>query len=730
MGKPIEKQKVKSINKQSVFKIQVLVIILFSIGLYANTLFYDYTLDDTLMITQNKFTKMGVSGIGKIMSNDSFVGFFGKNKNLLPGGRYRPLSQVLFALEYQFFGLKPFIGHLMNILLYSLLCVFLFILLNKIFENWEPGVRSSQIKSSNRLIIKLSNYLSLPFIITLIFTVHPLHTEVVANIKGCDEILGLILICITMLLILKYLDNFSKVSSLRKVLIIISISAVFLLALINKENAVTFIALIPLTIFVFRKVNFKDHSIVFLSLIISFIAYLFIRYEALGFIFSNNAYERELLNNPFIKADAAEKYATIMLTWGKYLLLLIFPNNLTHDYYPKHIPIINWNDYRAILPLLIYAGLIFYSLFVIIKQKSSNHQIIKSSNIIIAYGILVYMITFSIQSNLVFNIGTFMNERFMFISLLGYCIVISYLILTKIRSAKIKIILLLHIIPMYSYKTISRNTAWKNDFTLFTTDVKTSYNSAKCNVSAGGMYFEKAKKEADSLTKRGMLEQAQYYITQGITIHPYYIAGWVLSGNVYLEMKDYKQAMYCYETILKLSPLHHDALNNLLYVAQQTDKEGLIKESLSAYKTLYKYKPGDTDYLFNLASGLARNGRSDTALVILNKIAAAKPNYYNAYNKMGEIYGRYFNDINKSITYLNKANSINGKDPSVLENLGVAYGIKGDYPKSIEYFNKALIVKPDNPGLYNNLAGSYRNIGNIDMANQMISKAKKMQKKK
>ncbi|MBE0640560.1 MAG: tetratricopeptide repeat protein, partial [Bacteroidales bacterium] len=78
-----------------------------AIVLYANTLPLDYALDDTLILTGNEFTKQGIRGIPEIMTNDAFTGFFGKQKSLVAGGRYRPLSQVMFAIEYELFGFNP-----------------------------------------------------------------------------------------------------------------------------------------------------------------------------------------------------------------------------------------------------------------------------------------------------------------------------------------------------------------------------------------------------------------------------------------------------------------------------------------------------------------------------------------------------------------------------------------------------------------------------------------------
>ena len=65
---------------------------------------------------------------------------------------------------------------------------------------------------------------------------------------------------------------------------------------------------------------------------------------------------------------------------------------------------------------------------------------------------------------------------------------------------------------------------------------------------------------------------------------------------------------------------------------------------------------------------------------------------------------------------------------SLLENIGVAYGLKKDFPRSIEFFNKAITAKPDNPQLYMNLAGSYANLGDKQKAEQCKAKAIELQR--
>ena len=213
----------------SVYKWQVLIVFLFGVLLYANTLSFDYALDDRLMIFENKFTKDGFKSIDKIMSTDAFVGFFGENKNLLTGGRYRPLTHVMFAVEWALFGKNPFMGHLINILLYGLLGVVILIFLKKLFGDYD----------------KANWYMSLPFIATLLYLAHPIHTEVVANIKGRDEIVTSLLSVLSVYVALLYVDK-------KKITYLILVFVVYFLALFSKENAITFLAIIPLTVYFFR----------------------------------------------------------------------------------------------------------------------------------------------------------------------------------------------------------------------------------------------------------------------------------------------------------------------------------------------------------------------------------------------------------------------------------------------------------------------------------------------
>ncbi|MGD0712021.1 MAG: tetratricopeptide repeat protein [Bacteroidales bacterium] len=670
----------------------------FAFLLYANSLFNQYALDDRLMITENSFTKKGFSGIKDILTTDSFVGFFGRQKNLVAGGRYRPLSHITFAMEYGVLGFNPFVGHLINVLMYAFSCLLVYKVLKMLFP---PG--------------KKPFYLTLPFIATALFIAHPLHTEAIDCVKGRDEIMSLLGSFGALYYIIKYVQN-------SKPLNLLWATIVFFLGLMSKENAITFVVVVPLTLYFFTKSTAKKTIISTACLLAASVAFIIIRTVCLGSLL-NSDISLELLNNPFLDATVAQKYATILLTWGKFLILLVFPHPLTHDYYPKQIPIIGFGDIRAILPFLLYLAMFAYALWRFKKKE------------IIAYCILFYGITFSIQSNLVFPIGTFMNERFMFIPLLGFCIIIAYLFTEKVTrrfgataSRNAVIYVVGGILLLYSVKTIARNPVWYDDYTLFTTDVKTSANSAKCNVSAGGQTLERSEKEPDQMKKKKMIADAIAWLNKGISIHPKYVAGWLLLGKAMIDLEDYKASRQYYETALQISPGQKEALNNWLYCAQVSAKNKDYSEAEISYRKLIQYQPENNDLWVGLAGVYEYISKIDSVIVIMNRLLAKNPNNAAALSKIGEMYGKYYNNLDKSIEYLMKAYAISPTDASLLENLGVAYGLKKDFAKSIEFFNKALAAKPDNPQVYMNLAGSYANLGDKQKAEQCKAKAIELQK--
>jgi hypothetical protein len=490
------------------FWLKSLFILVIVIGIYHAATKYGFVLDDIIAIEENSFTKKGFGGIIDHFTSESMTGYFGEQKNLLPGNRYRPLSLVTFAIEYGFIGkLNPSVSHFINILLYALTCILIFFTFRFIFL-------TSFVKDklgSNQADL-------LAFLTAVIFAVHPLHVEAVANIKGRDEIMCLLFSILSLYYIYKY-----GLSKNNKELILGCV--VFFLALLSKENAITFFLVIPLTLIFFLN---KNSGKVWTYLTITTVVYLGWRFAVSG-VPSISMQANDLMNNPFLEMRADQKLATIIYTLGYYIKLFLIPHPLTHDYYPYAIGKMNFADWQVILSLAIYGAIIYF-----------GYKLWKKKNIT-GFAVFYYLVTLSIVTNLVVNLGTFMNDRFVFMPSVGYCMIIALGVIwlaNRIKNPKkimIASLLSLAIIIPYGVKSYTRVPAWKNDLSLNRAAFPASSNSARANTFMGTALYKAAESAQDSKQKLALLLEAYPYVKKAVSITPKYQSGNLMLAGIVAE---------------------------------------------------------------------------------------------------------------------------------------------------------------------------------------------------
>ncbi len=113
------------------FWLPALILPLLAFAIYHQSLHFGYVLDDSMVIEENRFTKKGFAGVDSIFTTESMVGYFGQQRDLVAGGRYRPMSIATFAAEVGVLKmvrggsdwknwLSPRLSHAINILLYGL----------------------------------------------------------------------------------------------------------------------------------------------------------------------------------------------------------------------------------------------------------------------------------------------------------------------------------------------------------------------------------------------------------------------------------------------------------------------------------------------------------------------------------------------------------------------------------------------------------------------------------
>lgn len=612
--------------------------------LYANTLGHGYALDDAIVLYDNMFVKEGLSGIPGILSKDTFFGFFKEEGKaaLVAGGRYRPFSLILFAIEVQFFGETPFVGHLFNGLYYGATTVLLYLLLLQLFRP-----KHGQVKAYFMALAA-----------SLLFAAHPIHTEVVANVKGRDEILTLLGSLSALYLSLRAFYE-------QKPLYNLFAGLVFFLGLMSKENAIMFLFIAPLAYYFFTPAKSGKIARQTLPFAVAAGAFLAIRFSVLGFGFSEPS--MEMMNNPFVKVQGEgyvpfttqERLATVLYSLGKYLQLLFFPITLSHDYYPRAIGVMTFSDWRAVLSLVLYLAMGVYAVLRLPKRDPMS------------FAILFYLITLAIVSNLFFPVGTHMAERLLFMPSVGFCLALALLgyrwavrgapagKIPAFRRFRPVLGLAAALTVLFAIRTIARNPAWADNYTLFTTDIEHVPNSAKLRNAVGGELVTQSTKENVPAKKAEMLREAIGHLQEAVRIHPNYKNAYLLMGNAYNYLQEYEPSIAAYQNALAIDPDYRDARRNL---------------------------------------GIT-------------------------YKDAGKYYGEKLGKVGQAIQYLNKAYELMPQEYEVVRLLGVAHGIRGDTAKAIEYFTKATELQPSNPGAWFDLGTAYLNSGNAQLGQQYRNKA-------
>ncbi|MFT5166938.1 MAG: Tfp pilus assembly protein PilF [Saprospiraceae bacterium] len=595
--------------------------------IYANTLNHEYALDDYSAIKENFVTQRGVSGLGDIFTKSYRYGYWNSKGTL-----YRPVSLAMFAVEWEIMEDKPGFHHFINVLLYALTAFLLFWTLVKLIPDKSP---------------------LLPFLATLLFIAHPLHVEVVANIKSRDEILSFLFCIGAIYCFWKYL-KFDHIPWL--------VAAVFsyLVAMFSKESAITFLAVFPLIGYFFLKKDLPTSFIKSLVFLAPVAIYLFARYQVLGNVFAG-AEDIPLLDN--VLADAGnkgEQLATAFVFAGKYLKNLFLPQPLGSDFGFPQFTAVGWGDWRALLSFVLFAAMGVYAIMSFKKRS------------ILSFGILYFFITFSIFSNMVIQIGSSYGDRFMYVPSLGFSLVIAYLIthLTKtvydkklpgIAAFFSKYMMPLAIVGViamaFSAKTILRNAAWKNSYTLYNTDIKTAPNSAKLNYHYGLELNKLAIAAVDPNLKKKYWNDAMFRFQRSLELYPAYADAYGQRGLLFYRLKDFSKAIADYETSLKMKP-NAKVYSNMGTVYLES---GRATEAIEAYKNAVKYDPRFVDARRNLGSSYANTKQFDKALVEYKTALEYEPKSPILHFYIGMVYKDLGDQVNSKV-WLDKAYAL---DPSL-----------------------------------------------------------------
>ncbi len=579
-------------------RLHYVLISLLVLVLYANSFKNGYAIDDNLVTNNNALVKKGLAAIPEIFTTNYVSGAV--------NFEYRPLVKASYAIENQFFGTKPSLSHIINALLYALTGIVLYRFLRRCLTGQNAW---------------------LPLLATLIFIAHPVHTEVVDNLKSRDELFALLFSLLAATCLLKYAED-NTFKNLFAGL------GLFTLALLSKASCLAFIGIAPLAMYYFRG-NIKAAITAGLSMgALTGLFYIILTatLPAVG---------REILyiENPLVAEQSIGIHIASAFYWlSHYIRLLILPYPLAFYYGYSQMPITEFSNPLAILSLLLHAGLLGYAIW---GLKTRN---------LLSFAAWVYLGGILLFANLLTPVVGIVGERFLYIGSIGFCIAIAYGIISlaklntlpqmPLKANTIALGLLALLLIPYSALTISRNTNWKDALTLFRHDVKVANNSAKVHGELAMELRRQFKRLPNGNPNRAKLAaEAAGHFDRSIRLYPKNNEYHNLLGSIYL-FEEHNPAKALPELRLAVANSKNPRVKYLLdlancYQAQEP------RQLDSAEKYFLKVLDADSVHVqahYQLAKNSYLKGDTTAAKNINRRFLKLHPDNPLPYRNQGDFY--------------------------------------------------------------------------------------------
>jgi tetratricopeptide (TPR) repeat protein len=519
-------------------RLQIILISLFVLFMYARTVSYEYIgLDDTTLIETNyKFIK-NFSNIPTAFTKH--VMYSGTNLDN-EKDYYRPMLTLSFMVDAHMAGsTKPRWYHFANILYHLTACLLLFSLLYRLKVN--PIAT---------------------FLVTLLFSVHPVVDQAVAWIPGRNDTLLAIFVLSSFIFLLKYLET-KKVNDLVWHILF------FGCALFTKENGIVFPALCFFYLWLHKKASFKNDGI---KLGLGYLSFILI-----WFFLRKGAIEGSVTDNS-LPATASNFLNNIPFIW-QYIGKAIIPFNLSVMCMMEDV-----NYIQVILALVIITAAIYFS-----KQKRWPF---------ILFG-LVWFILFlapSFSARLVEGL-----EHRLYVPILGFIFIAAETDWMKRLTPNLspnregnRTLLIAPTIYLlaFIYITNSRLEIFKNRFNFNNSAMQTSqYSVVPCVNLAGDYDIVGKQDQAIEMYKIALKRDSVYGI-----IHPknrvsYYSILHDNLGVIYLSKQLYKEAEQEFLLASKQEDVY--AIYHLANVYSKTERKD---QAVKLWKKVLTVQPDQPDF--------------------------------------------------------------------------------------------------------------------------------------
>jgi len=463
-----------------------------AVGVYANSLCNDFAFDD-LAIVQNNPHVVDLQWTTIWTDN-----YWPRTEGIQPDTLYRPLTLWTYLANQALTPGVPWPFHLVNIILHGLVTMLV-------------GVLAWRLLGDRRVAL----------VAGVLFAVHPIHAEAVANTVGRAELLAALWSLLALLVFLPPTPLQDQTVPPRRAWWHgLLVAACFLAAILSKETPVTLLLALPL-IDLWRWACWKrparpagwrwlgtQTARYYLPLAAAFALYLFLRIRACG-LMSNTQIIHPIVN-PLVNATPLERLVTPFMLLAKYLWITFWPMHLSADYSgPSLLATANPLYATAFQPPAA-AGLLVCTLALILALRTWR----KAPLISLLLGL--FAASYLLIANFL-RIGTILGERLFYwpsvfvLLLVAWAAVAAYhrLAATLRTLPRTAAALLLLALPAWWMAAITRqrNTDWADNVSLAISTARDNPASGKACGWAGAVLIISDRPEYVAFGK-SLLERA------------------------------------------------------------------------------------------------------------------------------------------------------------------------------------------------------------------------------
>lgn len=208
------------------------------------------------------------------------------------------MVKISFAVEHELFGLSAGVSHFFNIIIYLIGLLLLYEMLLILFSGYDKAIT---------------------FYSVVLFTILPIHSEVIASLKNRDILLCFVFCLISVKNILLYFEGNQK-----KWWLLLFSLLYFYFAFLSKFDVLPYIAIIPVLVFIKYRPPLKW---IIAILLLMFISYLLYRVSRRGILDKTTAkLVYYYFENPlYFEQDLKYKIIAMFNSLGFYINQIIMP---------------------------------------------------------------------------------------------------------------------------------------------------------------------------------------------------------------------------------------------------------------------------------------------------------------------------------------------------------------------------------------------------------------------